>query len=301
MHEYFCWACDFSKTSGEGRLANLFINKISSFEKKIKVFTVKKFEIKYKIITKILNHKYISPFVGIIFFWFFFFKKKNIIYINYLPLWNFFLFALLPPTTILGPITGGANFNEKYQYIIRKYFFVLFYKISQLFLSLRKQKLNFSTDLLKKELNNCILSNSNFNYVFFYLKRTEVKKKNNDFLIYYRKHPNKVNLFPYKFVRKLIALNFKVIIAGDKLDMFGVKNIGHVSNKKINMLLSKSFFSILSSENPYSFFSIECINNNVKIIAERKHKNKINFFTKNFLFLDFNKIYEIKHILERNR
>ena len=34
--EYFCWACDFSKISGEGKLANLFIKKFDNPDKKIK-------------------------------------------------------------------------------------------------------------------------------------------------------------------------------------------------------------------------------------------------------------------------
>ena len=34
-------------------------------------------------------------------------KNKEICYINYLPLWNFLIFILLPPKTILGPVTGG--------------------------------------------------------------------------------------------------------------------------------------------------------------------------------------------------
>ena len=32
--------------------------------------------------------------------------KKKTCYINYLPLWNFIIFIILPKNTILGPITG---------------------------------------------------------------------------------------------------------------------------------------------------------------------------------------------------
>ena len=38
-------------------------------------------------------------------------KKKyysGICYVNFLPLWNFFLFMFLPKQTILGPITGSV-------------------------------------------------------------------------------------------------------------------------------------------------------------------------------------------------
>jgi hypothetical protein len=36
-----------------------------------------------------------------------FLSGKKTIYVNYLPLWNFLIFLLLPPGSILGPITGG--------------------------------------------------------------------------------------------------------------------------------------------------------------------------------------------------
>ena len=33
-------------------------------------------------------------------------KGNKICYINYLPIWNFLIFVVLPKKTILGPITG---------------------------------------------------------------------------------------------------------------------------------------------------------------------------------------------------
>lgn len=76
--EYFCWACDFSKITGEGRLANLFVKKFNTEDKEVKVYTINNFEIKYKLINKIVRYKYILPLVGIFFCWFFFFKKKGL-------------------------------------------------------------------------------------------------------------------------------------------------------------------------------------------------------------------------------
>ena len=70
--EYFCWACDFSKISGEGKLANLFIKKFDNPDKKIKVYTTDNYESKYKLINIIIRYKYISPLIGIFFCWFFF-------------------------------------------------------------------------------------------------------------------------------------------------------------------------------------------------------------------------------------
>ena len=37
--------------------------------------------------------------------------------INFLPLWNFFCFSLLPKKTILGPITGTTLIKKILQYL----------------------------------------------------------------------------------------------------------------------------------------------------------------------------------------
>ena len=300
-NEFYCWSCDFSKNSGEGNLANLFVERLKIFKKNIKVYNVDRLNIKIKIIKKFLDYKYVSPFVGIFFCWFFFFKKKKVVYINYLPLWNFLLFAFLPPKTILGPITGGAKFSRNYQYLSRKYIFFIFYKISEIFLIIRNQKINFATDLLKEKLWNYTILKSKFNYIFLNIKKRERKKKHFDFLIYYRRHKNKNISFPYDLIKKLITLNFKIIVVGDRLKISGVKNLGYVSNTKVNQLLSKTFFSISSNENPYSLFNIECINNHVKIIAKSDQKKEINFLKKSFIFLNYDKLVYVKNILRENK
>ena len=82
---------------------------------------------------------------------------------------------------------------------------------------------------------------------FFSLRKK--KKKKIDFLIYYRKHKNKKDLFPYDFVKKIIKLKFKISIIGDKLDYPGVKNYGKISNKKVSSLQSISKYTIASGEN----------------------------------------------------
>jgi hypothetical protein len=288
MNKFFCWACDFSKQSGEGNLAHLFIK--NNIKNNYIIYTPEKFNIKKKIIKYIINYKYISPLIGILFCWFFYLKKKNVVYINYLPLWNFLIFALLPPRTLLGPITGGAFFSEK-QYLVRRFLFPIFYKISEFFLVIRKTHINFSTELLKKYLFNFTILKSNFNYVLKYYSQKKYKKKEIDFIIYYRKHKNKEASFPLTMIKKLSQLNFEIHIIGDYLKISNVKNHGYLNNKQVNNLLSKSFFSLISNENPYSMFTIECLNNNVKIIADLSQKNKIRYFKDQFIFLDFKKIY----------
>ena len=293
--KFFCWACDYSKNSGEGNLANLFAN--NELKNSYIIYTPQKFNIENKFLKKIINYKYISPFIGVFFCWFFFFKKKKIFYLNYLPLWNCIIFALLPPETMFGPITGGANFGSK-QVIIRKYIFPILYKISEIFILLRKTKIYFSTDLLKRYLSKSLSTKASFNYVFNYLKKKNKKSKNNkkniDFLIYYRKHVNKESNFQYDFLRKLISLNYKVHIFGDFFKNNAVKNYGYINNNKVNKLLSRTHFTLASNENPYTIFSLECINNHVKILIDKSQKKIVKYYKKNFIFLNMNNIVKYR-------
>ena len=59
MDKYYCWVCDFSKISGEGNLANLFINK--NFYNNYLIYTPSSL-ITNKKFKNIINYKYISPF-----------------------------------------------------------------------------------------------------------------------------------------------------------------------------------------------------------------------------------------------
>ena len=275
------WACDYSDKTGEGNLARKFIHQ-NYKEKKIQIKTINS--------KHIFKHKYIIPLIGIINCWKYFFKNHNVGYLNYLPLWNFLIFLLLPPKTKLGPITGGALYGKtnKINYFIRKFIFPLFYKLSEFIINLRfEKKLTFSTDLLKKYLSNKTIKKSEFNFV---LKNIKFKRKRGfkdiDFLIYYKVHNNKSSFFNYNLINDLTKLNLKIIIVGDKLKIKGVKNLGYLSQKKLSILQSRSKYSLCSGENIYSLFVLECITNHVKIIINKNYMNKVNFFKKYFVTLD---------------
>ena len=217
-------------------------------------------------------------------------------YVNYLPLWNIFLFILLPPKTIFGPITGGAHYNINKINLTRKYVFPILFLISDFFLKRRNIKVIFSTDLLKPYLSKLIKQKSYFNYVFKLISLKKKKKKEIDFLIYYREHKNKKDFFQYKAIENLLKLNFSVHIIGDRLKYDSVINHGFISNKKVQVLLKKTRFSLISNENVYSLFSIECINNHVKLITSINNKKEIKYFKKNFIFLNLNKVSVIKKL-----
>ena len=273
----FIWVCDISQNTGEGRLAHLFLN--------IKKIKINKYS-KHKINNKIFLHKYVLPLVGVFFCWYNFLKKKKIYYVNYLPLWNFLIFLLLPPKTIIGPVTGGAYYRSS---IIRKYIFPILYSISQIIIYFRFNHINFATSLLKKNLFLFLKKKSSFNFVLYALKKKiKNKKKKIDFLIYYRDHLNKKSLFPYSLIKKIILLNFSVYVVGDHLNLKGVKNLGKLTNQKIDKYLANTKFSIASEENPLSFFTLECINNHVKILIGNKKKIEVKNLKKNFIKINTN-------------
>jgi len=292
IEKCYAWASDFSPNSGEGNLARLFVKKkLNTCNPKI---VTPKNMFRNLRLTNFLDHKYTSPFVGIIWCWLNFFKKKKIAYINYLPLWNCFLFLLLPPGTIFGPITGGANYKKNESgYFIRKYIFPKLYRISELLLNFRKSEIIFSTSLLKKNLLKKTIKNSKFNFIFNYYKPNIKQSKNIDILIYYRNHINKEKFFPYSLIQKLKNFQLKINVVGDHLNIPFVRNYGKIDNVKLINLLKKTKYSISSDESLYSIFVMECINNHVKIITDYTNYKKIYHFRSKFVFINYKKIQNL--------
>tara|TARA_A100000164_G_C21929083_1_gene784634 strand:- start:1064 stop:1951 length:888 start_codon:yes stop_codon:yes gene_type:complete len=288
----FLWAADYSNESGEGNLARKFVKKILKREKFTIVSLGKK---------NTFNHKYISPFFGIFHCWKNYLKGNRVGYLNYLPLWNFFIFLFLPPKSIIGPITGGAKFNkiDKLNYLMRKFIFPILYYLSNIIINLRFEKTLFSTDLLKNYLSKEIKRKSKFNFVLQDFKYCKKVKKNIDFLIYYRLHKNKVSFFNTDLISELVKSKYRIYIVGDKLNMKGVKNLGYIKNKRLKKLQAISRFTICSEENVYSLFILECISNHVKVLVDKKSTKKIKLFKGKFLFFDFSKLQNMKKKIKK--
>ena len=123
IKKIYYWASDYSEISGEGRLARLFIQKLLKVNKNIRMISIKSNFIKntQKNKNELDNpiiHNYLGPIIGIIKLWKHFLKADKICYINYLPLWNFLIFILIPPKCILGPITGTIDPEKKISFKI---------------------------------------------------------------------------------------------------------------------------------------------------------------------------------------
>lgn len=293
--DIFAWCSELSLNSGEGKLALQFIKDLKkNFNSKITIRTP--YEIIYNFDkNKILNNnhynhlkksRYFYTLVGLIYCWIYFFKKKKCCYINYLPLWNSLLFILLPPNTILGPVTGGANFNKKSKinYITRKYLFQILYKISLLFIFIRTKKIIFSTSLLKKHLTKYEMKYFHFNYCFKLLKDYKIKKKDIDVLLYNRSHPNKF-INHLKLTKRLVDQNKNIHTIGENIALRGVHNHGYINNDQVKILLERTKCIINSSENFFTVFLIEAISNKVRILCNSAHKNMIGKYN-NKIFID---------------
>ena len=291
-NKLYCWACDFSKETGEGQLARFFIKKkYSNYD--LEIVTPDILNYKIKILNLIIKYKYFSPIAGIVCNWIFFINNKKTAYINYLPLWNFLIFLLLPPKTLLGPITGGASYNSKN--FIRKFLFPIFYNISKVILNFRFQIKYFETKLLEKYFNKSFKKKNYFNFILKKININKTKeKKTIDFLIYYRKHKNKIFDFPYLFIKKLRSRNYKIHIIGDRLNIAGLTNHGYIQNHNVKRLLKKTKYSICSNENIFSLFTIECINSNTIVLVDTNKLKKLEVPIKlknKFLYVNFKKIF----------
>ena len=123
---------------------------------------------------------------------------------------EYFNFFISTSNTILGPITGGAHFdNSNYaNFFVRKYLFYIFYKLSEYIIIFRFNNIIFSTDLLKKNLKEKTIKKSTFNFVLENIEINKKKFKEKVLLIYNRNHKNKKYLLLEKVIEKFLKTWF---------------------------------------------------------------------------------------------
>ena len=289
------WTSDYSNNSGEGILSRIFIKQLLKhnlkFSKSKRELTIIKGSKK----KNTLFHKYLNPFYGV--YHLLLNRNKHIAYVNYLPLWNFLIFILLPRKTILGPITGGIYSGKvtNLNFFIRKYVFPLFYKFSLFIIYLKFNRVIFSTDILKVYIKNKYLNNTLFNFILLNIsqkKKIKKRKITYDLIVYNRDHETKKDS---SFSKLLMELNFKkkICVVGDKPSVvnnnFDFK--GYVSRKKLFTLLKKSKFALNNIENYYSLFATDALNNQCVVICDKNNlQKKIINNSKNFLDINIKKI-----------
>ncbi len=269
MNEYVIWCNELKKNSGEGELAHKYINHYLKGVKKRKVSLYKSF----------LFSEYIYPYLAIVILWYYFLKGFKTVYINYLPLWNTPIFLLCPPNTIFGPVTGSIQINKikNLKSFFRYFIFPILYKLSLEILNLRREKIIFSTNILKKFVRKRILKKSEFNFVLNNLKIKKLKKikKKFDLIVYYRLHENKFHKHHIRIIKDLIKRKKKIIVIGDKIGLKNVVQLKKVGKKQMTKLIMLSKYCLSGDDNLLSFFNLECLKNNVKILSNTKLKFQI--------------------------
>ena len=301
MDKIYFWACDISQNSGEGILANLFLKKyinnkkdsyfinINSKNKNQKKNNFSKNKKRYSSI----YHKYFFPYIGVLNLWLKFFQSKKVCYVNYLPLWNCLIFFLLPPNTILGPITGTV-YKTKCSYLLN-----ILEKISITIIKIRYKKAIFSTNFYESKYS---LGKKNFitNFIFtgFDYKKIN-KKKKYDFIIYYRKDLKLKKDYIIELINELRKYKCSFVTIGDKLNIDGNKNFGYVSRQKATKIISECKFAISNPENLYSFFVQDCLSNNLIVFYNTFFKKFNSINKKNLIPITFDDIKKDVNIILR--
>ena len=301
-HTTYIWSCEFDKSSGEGLLAYEFVKYYSKFNINSKIILetpyLKYFILKGKIVKKtnlkknfFFCYKYFTPFIGVTKIIRHNYIANSVIYLNYLPIWNFLLFMLLPAKTILGPITGSDaknNINSIKQ-IVRYILLPLFIFFSKKIIKKKFRNIIFSTNLIKKI--NLIHYIKNFSLIYLSSKNNRRKVfKDIDLVYYFRDHSNKFLKEEIYLLHKLIKLKFKILFCGDSLNEFSKLNInslGYVSEAKLSTLLDRCKFVIAPLENPHSFFVQKSILSNVHIIFRKSQMKFIKNIYKSYSVIDF--------------
>jgi hypothetical protein len=265
----YYWSSDTQNNSGEGILGNLFIYDIKRHFKGFTLININKKEENHNTFHK----KYILNFIGALKLWKYYLSGHKILYVNYLPIWNFFIFLILPPQTILGPITGSLIYNQKtlLNFFLRRILLNIAINISLLIIFWRYKKILFSTELLKTCIKKNQLKKVYFNYALksfrgFSNKKT---KRNIDFLIYHRDHNNKNNSMVNYFIKNISDKKYKILVIGDKINSNNIKNMGYVDRSYVKKLLQRTKYTFGSSENLYTLFVMDAISKDVLIFYDQ--------------------------------
>ena len=250
----FFWANNKNANAGEGILAENFIELLKKREKNYLFKNINNFQF-----SQSFFYNYITPYLGILKIWYLHLRNYKVCYINYLPIWNFIIFLFLPKKTILGPITGTKSKKNIFYFFLKE--------ISKLIIKTRFKKAIFSNDMFYDEFNS---KKYLFNFVLFGFKKNFKKKhKIFDFVFYYKKNSNKGNNFYIELINEL-SIDKSIAIIGDKVkkkfkNNKNIHNFVSLSRKKSLNIISKSKFGLASKENVLSFFTLDCISNQLVV------------------------------------
>ncbi len=288
MLKIYYWASNTKGNSGEGILALNFLSLLKKKYKNYKFINLNKFSYKENFF-----YNYILPYIGAFKLWQYHLSGEKICYINYLPIWNFLLFLVLPKNTILGPITG-TNIKKNYIYRILKHIGIFILK--------KNNKILFSHNQFRKYFKK--KTNFYFNFILynFNLKK-KLGNKKFDYIVYYKKNNNKGNHFLTEIILRL-SKRYKIIVIGDKfqsnLKNKNIINYQNLSREKALIYISQSKNSIISKENTLSFFALDCVSFKLNIFYNINDRLESTIKTNLFTSIKFNDLeYSLKKIKKK--
>ncbi len=276
MKKLYYWANDIESNSGEGILALNFIHLLKRKYKNYKYIQINKLQKQEN-----LFYNYLLPFWGIFKIWIHYLSGHKVCYINYLPIWNLFIFIFLPKKTILGPITG-TNTKNNFIYNI--------FKILGIFVLKKKNyKLLFSHNQFRKYFSS--KNKYFFNFLFYKFRINKKEKiKKFDIIFYYKKNNNKGNKFLIRLINKIPG-KFKIAVIGD---MFpnekqnkNIINFGVLKRDRALQIINFSKFALTTKENHFSFFSLDSLSNGLCVFYNKDLKLDKNMKTNMLLPISF--------------
>ncbi len=171
--------------------------------------------------------------------------RHRVVFLNYVPIWNFLNAILARCGVKLGPITGSvlvvptrASLKER---IIRLYLQRIFITLSEWLLP-RRSFLWCATPSVFLRLQNSGLRNLGFG--FPYLNKIESEPlmvKSYDLFIYSNRHPIKNHAAVLQFLASPLTRGFKICYVGPTTKtQQNVSSFGPISEKEFNHLLASS-------------------------------------------------------------
>tara|TARA_B100000902_G_scaffold310073_1_gene299570 strand:+ start:93 stop:1034 length:942 start_codon:yes stop_codon:yes gene_type:complete len=286
MKKIFYWSNDTQENSGEGILSRNFLKFLKTKYKNYNYINLNKFKKKNNFL-----YNYLLPFWGIIKIWRCHLRGNISCYINYLPIWNFFIFLFLPKETILGPITGTTTKKN----ILYK--FLVFIGVH--ILKSKQKKILFSHDQFKKYFKN--KKKYFFNFLFYRFKIDhKISKKKFDLVFYFKKNSNKGNYFLISLIEN-ISYKYKIAVIGDNFpkikNKINIKSFRTVSRKNAHKIISLSRYALSSKENHYSFFVLDSLSKGLSVFYNKDLKLHGGFKTNMLIPIDFKDLKKSTKIL----
>ena len=133
----------------------------------------------------------------------------------------------------------------------------------------------------------------------FKLNKKFVKKKY-DIIFYYKKNNNKGNKFFKNLIKLLLKDHIKIVIIGDDIEIknINLKNFINLDRNKAKKIISQSKCGINSIENLYSFFTLDCLSNNLIVFYNGALPQSKNLKTNLLIKYDYNNLCKSYNIIK---